>query len=187
MRFFSFFFALVFLAVTSACEGPEGPIGPQGDPGPQGPAGVTGAQGPPGSQGPNGADGNANVRSFIIPVSAADYADNPSTPDWKEVTLSVPAITQSVVDNGMVAVYLSFAEGWRALPFTFNAGSETTSIFHFHSLGQVLLRATSNDGDPIKYAGNFKIVVVDGFAGKNMPELNWEDYEEIAAYFGLED
>ena len=95
----------VLFLIFIACEGPPGPPGPQGL---------------PGEVGAKGEAGNANVRSFLYEVESSNYVQNFSTPQWWEVRLLNSAITSSVVDDGMVVVYLKRNDGWRALPFTFH-------------------------------------------------------------------
>ena len=54
-------------------QGDQGAQGPQGETGAQGPQGEQGPAGPTGSQGQDGEDGNANVLSFDITVTSADW------------------------------------------------------------------------------------------------------------------
>jgi len=73
-------------AVLVSCqkEGPEGPAGPAGPQGPQGPAGPT---------------GSANVTTVVF-----------DAPAWSlyQINLTVPQITESVYNDGVVLAYMSF-------------------------------------------------------------------------------
>ena len=63
--------ALIWLTLLAACEGPmgpTGPAGPQGSPGPQGSQGLTGSRGPEGPPGPMGSSTQAFL-TFSSPSS----------------------------------------------------------------------------------------------------------------------
>jgi hypothetical protein len=62
-----------------------------------------GEQGPQGEQGIAGTDGNANVQTLIFDVS---------TQSGSFISLSVPAITQSVIDNDAILTYFSAFNGF---------------------------------------------------------------------------
>src|SRR5438105_593587 len=92
--------------------------------GPQGPAGANGTNGVDGTNGTNGtngADGNANVQSFTLNENSGDwysYADGiTGFTDW-EVDMSVPAITQSILDKGAVLIYTESNGNFYQLPFS---------------------------------------------------------------------
>ncbi|MEM7368986.1 MAG: hypothetical protein AAF587_10345 [Bacteroidota bacterium] len=200
MKTFHFSVKLLLIALFAAlfsltsCEGPEGPIGPQGPEGPAGQAGATGpagadgadgatgATGATGQQGASGQNGNANVKSYTFTVGNSDYsADN-------KVTLDVPAITQDIVDNGVVLVYWQSSDGWRLLPFTFitSSGLTTRTLMSNYSLAQVVLQLRTIPVDnTFKYTGTFRIVVIEGNAGKKGYDVDFSDYEAVINYFGL--
>lgn len=56
---------LIFVALLSACAGPQGPQGPAGPAGPAGPEGPQGPPGPAGPPGPPGKDAAANGATYI--------------------------------------------------------------------------------------------------------------------------
>ena len=206
MKTFMNFFKVTFIAALTviffSCEGPLGPEGPIGPQGPQGELGVqgekgdqgdTGAQGDKGdkgdtgAQGPQGEEGNANVKSFTFQIASTDYVTNPTNSSWEEVDLAVSDITQDIVDNGSVHTYISFnADGYRSLPFTFITNDGITrSVFDMHRVGFVKIRSLATDGLPVKYQGTFKVVVIEGRAGKMDAGINWDSYEEVAKYYGF--
>lgn len=85
----------------------QGEQGIQGDSGPKGDTGETGPQGPPGAgpAGEDGADGNANViyGDWFVPntwESSAVYGIK-----HFDFTLTVPAITQDILDTGTMLTY----------------------------------------------------------------------------------
>lgn len=144
-------------------------------------AGEDGAMGPPGQDGANGQDGNANVISVLIPnVSFVDG----------EKTLSVPELTQDILDNGAVIGYLrnTGESTWFALPLSFS-GFEV--YIQSLQLGSITIRAN--------YVGNqtdFRFVLIeasDKSAGKsniinNLKNsgIDINDYNQVVAYYGLD-
>ena len=183
-----------------ACEGPEGPIGPAGPAGPQGEQGAQGAQGEqgaqgdkgdqgdPGPQGPQGEEGNANVKSYTYSISGTDWSAFSGI--TKTANLTVPAIDQDIVDNGAVHVYWGTGGGYRALPFTFLVSTGgLRSLFYLYTAGNVELeykeQGISGGPSTFTYNGTFKVVVVEGKAGKNSPDINWDSYEEVAKFYGF--
>ena len=96
---------------TNGAVGPQGPIGLTGSSGADGNDGADGADGADGNDGADGADGNdgtdgtdgndgadgnANVRTFTYDTSAETGFD---------IALTVPEITQSVLDNDVILAY----------------------------------------------------------------------------------
>ncbi|MBK9798282.1 MAG: hypothetical protein IPP56_00630 [Bacteroidetes bacterium] len=62
-----------------------------------------GETGPTGATGAAGADGNANVKSFKFTVTNSQWTILAS--DTWQYFYSCPAVTQDILDNGMVMVY----------------------------------------------------------------------------------
>ena len=60
-------------------------------------------------------------------------------------------------------------------------------MIFFYDVGDVLLRAWATDGNPTRYTGTYKVVVVDGFTGKKErpAKLDWANHDEVMEYFGL--
>ena len=143
---------VLLLVMGTACSGKDGAAGPAGPTGPagaQGPAGTPGAAGTngtngadgaagaPGATGPAGPQGNANVRSTVVP--------NVSLSASASTLVSVPAITNDIVDNGAVLVYVrlvGFGGYWDALPVYSSAGGVLIRVGHI-TTGQVWLHTSS--------------------------------------------
>lgn len=154
---------LLFILLIS-CEkgptgepGPIGPKGPTGDagvnnttPGPQGAQGPTGTTGPQGPQGPQGPAGNTGVGNlFFSPWKKPIWKIQITTPEGKFFIgeVSVPEITQNIIDKGLVLVY-SRVNGITSNTSPFPYGSATTItlgsqsyriINNGHSVGKVLI------------------------------------------------
>lgn len=114
LRLLSFcIISILFITVSCTKEGPEGPVGASGA---QGPAGL---QGPAGPAGPAGPVGTTNVTySAWYTTVAADWTAIGGPPNWEEYRFSraAPAVTQTVIDNGLVLCYM---KNW---PFDNGAG-----------------------------------------------------------------
>lgn len=139
-----------------------------------------------GETGPAGADGNANVQSSVYYVSSYSASGN-----ILYTNIFVSDLTQDIVDNGAVLVYIETTSGsYSQLPIT-TAASTTVDLLieAIHSAYNVQVQFSfSNNTLP----GNpglikFKIVTI---AGKEMladPTINWSNYIEVKKKFNLKD
>ena len=182
-------------AGANGATGPTGPAGPQGATGPAGangatgatgPAGPTGATGPAGANGATGAtgpagkdgkDGNANVQSFLL--------TNKSVTLTGFTTLSVPAITDDIVNQGLVLVYFRVSgsnTGYYALPY--NELDRSISVSNF-GVGYVDIKANFT-GSGL----DFKVVIISGTSLSKLsfthPGLNTRNFNQVASAFKLQ-
>lgn len=138
-----------------------------------------------GPRGPAGATGNANVHSMIDTVST--WTSNP--PSYKG-TISYSEITQDIIDNGAVLVYLSTGSNtYSQLPLTEYLSSSTSRSYEVEtSVGQAVIIVsesdliTTNPGTLV-----FKVVTIAGSARKANPDLNYSNYEDVKKAFHLAD
>ena len=140
--------------------------------GPAGPTGATGAQGATGATGAAGSAGNANVSSYVLvdqSVVAAGFT-----------ILSIPAITQSIVDQGIVLVYLrntGSTGAWYPIPYSESGNTITLDNF---GVGYVDLKANFTDAN----AFDFRVVVIPGSALTQLnvtnPSLNFRNFTVVA-------
>jgi hypothetical protein len=159
---------------ATGATGSAGANGADGAIGPQGPAGAAGATGATGATGPQG---NANVQSYVQlnqGVVTAGFT-----------TIAVPAITQAIVDQGTVLVYLRNAgtsTGWLPLPYSENGFTVTFSDF---KVGLVDLKANFTQTN----AFDFRIIVITGtgLTALNVtnPNLNFKNYNAVAGALHL--
>jgi hypothetical protein len=171
---------LFFSFSMVSCKGPEGPIGPQG---PQGEAGAQGPQGTQGPQGEQGPEGNADVKSYRFNL---DLWDNQGS--YLEKNISLPAITQAIVDDGMVMLYFKNRSGeWSALPYSFTFNGFTRSLNFAYSLSNIRIYLTSNESvlPGSSYTGEYRAVIAPGNAGKKAYDVDWSNYYEVAEKFGF--
>lgn len=170
------YLAILVLSVSISSCSKEGPIGPAGPQGPQGPTGTTG---------PAGQDAS-------VPVSTTLYVNNwvysASAPSYM-ASISVPAITQNVLDRGIVAAYVSNGSGgWIALPMTWYPTTTYSYTYScVHALGYLHVHRTDSDGIAVNPGGQtFKIVVIPPAFRMANPNLNWENYAEIEGFLQQE-
>lgn len=129
--------SILFIATSCTKEGPEGPAGIAGI---QGPAGVQGPQGPAGPQGPQG---TTNVTYSAWFLTGAGWAEATATdPFYGEVFYypkAAPAVTQSIIDQGIVLCYMKGdpnldpapASTPFMLPYTVGTGFGFTDLYDF--------------------------------------------------------
>ena len=176
------------------CEGPEGPVGQDGDTGLQGPQGEQGVQG---DAGEDGQDGNANVTTVSFDISeefGVTFID-----------LSVPELTAEFIENHVILGYVSSTatagvERWYQLP-------SQASFVPFHIAFSYLLTLVSLDFfDPSDYSSytllegqldelRLVFIEISDPSAKSQNSVledleaagvDVRNYEEVAAYFGLE-
>lgn len=130
-----------------------------------------------------GSAGNANIYSTQYTVTWTLQA-----PGYY-CTMEDVNITQDIVDNGIVEVYMSNgSNGWIALPITIPVDSSYSSTFTpVHYLGGVTVWAydtdTQQSGDP--GSTTFKIVCISAVARLANPNLDWNNYAEVQRTFNL--
>ena len=173
-------------------------------------------QGPAGPPGPAGPAGNANVKTDTFTVAAAAWG-NPSgymletgSGGYTEYFMLTyvrnnNTITQSVLDNGMVLVFMKPSpqynpNQWAPLPYSFPSfGTQYyTNFVDITAPGQVTLGFFFSKIDPsatlpailsyvtkIDYA--FKIVTVTGEAGTFMIQhhIDLNNYDQVSKVLGL--
>jgi hypothetical protein len=100
-------------------------------------------------------------------------------------TFSVPAITQSIVDQGSVMVYVrntGTTLGWYPLPYSESGNTISLSDF---VVGAIDLKANFTQTN----AFDFRIVVISGTGLTQInvanPHLNFNNYSEVAAALHL--
>jgi hypothetical protein len=160
-------FATIISVILSACKGDKGDTGP---------AGSNGAQGP---------QGNANVTTVTVTTSNWIL----SGVAWY-TTINVSSITQSIVDNGIVMVYMDAGGAWLALPVTIIPSSSYSSTYrYYHYLGAVEVDKEDTDLTTPANPGTktFKIAVIAGSIARDNPNVNWDNYSEVKATFNLQD
>lgn len=159
---------LVIMGLTfTACSGDDGDQGPAG---------------------PAGADGNANVISNTFTLTGTDWSAG-------NATISVPALTKEIADNGQVAVFFTFDSlstdtiTWNPLPWRFvgNVGGtlQFITIQNTVSVGQVQLSARLNTNGGVNLGGQSNVRVVLIPSNQRVDGVKLDDYENVIQVYGL--
>src|SRR5450759_2038184 len=174
-------FAILAMILFSCTKPEVGPIGPQGTAGTNGTngaagtAGTNGTNGAAGTNGTNGVNGNANVYGGnTVTTNSGSWTASGSA---FLVTITSTAITQAIVDKGLVMVYEQSASYWRALPYT----SGIVSKFFYFTLNSVSVVYQNTDGSQTTNPGNqsYRIVAISSSVAAANPNVNWGNYEEV--------
>ncbi len=140
----------------------------------------TGPQGPAGPAGQNGVDGNANVNgSNPFTVYAADWTWSAAN-HYYSVSFNVPAITPSIVDKGIVEVFISYATNvWTNLPYTVGI---TQTAFDFTDNTLTIYVLNSDNSTPANPGTQiFRTVIISASQKQANPKTNWKNYNEAMA------
>lgn len=152
----------IILITGCTKEGPEGPQGPPGE---------------------DGKDGNANVVSITKTIGTNDWSpEGTAEVDLLYyVEISIPEITNSIVQDGLVVVFASEPSSgtFIALPMTILGSYFHTTYSYAFQLGKVVIEVQDSDMNTYRPENNieFKIVVIDGSV--NITGLNLKEYSII--------
>lgn len=175
--FFSFFSAYLILIFISACKG---------DTGPQGPAGPTGATGATGATGGTGATGSANV-IYSNWINVACILGATTAGVWDGL-LVAPSLTQTVIDRGLVNVYLRNPDG---LVFQLNYSTSGGNFIHYYlTPALITIRSNYNATYPYRYViipgsiagGRFTSGPAVGYSTDQLKNMS---YDQITMFFGI--
>lgn len=218
-HYFFFIAAGIVAMVFSACtKGDTGPIGPQGEQGvqgekgdrgdrgatgatgatgPRGATGATGSQGPAGPRGatgatgPQGPAGTANViYSNWVSFQQAERDTLIDGTNLKVNHIPVPRLTQTIIDNGMMQVYMRFGTTVLTLPYTNRAGSRPNTVSFIPRPGRLFItRFTHDNTQPYLGFGSvqFRYVLIPGGVAASLPNLDMGNYEAVKAAFNIID
>lgn len=139
----------------------------------------------PGPVGPQGPPGNANVVSTEhITLNTWFYNQQYK---WYAADITMPEITDNVVNSGLVMVYQQLTSGsnqsWIPLPDTY--GNLTTN-YDFSRGRLTIYRFNVDNTTPIAPTGMVvRVVVIPDSYRKANPEANWKNYQETKDILNL--
>lgn len=145
-----------------------------------------------GDKGTPGQNGTGNISSRTYTVNTWAY-----TSPNHYVNLSVPELTNANINSCAVMVYFSTpnSDSWRAVPF---AQYTSTSNYYMNCSSSVgnaqvtwFYNSTVSTGDnPNEYynaTSQFKVVVIAAALKAKNANVNYQNYSEVKAKFGLKD
>jgi hypothetical protein len=138
--------------------------------------------GDPGAQGPTG---NANVKSKTFTITPGQWQSSGTvgTDYYKFIDLTFASITQSVIDNGAVLVYLKATSGVIGqIPISYPVNGNSVNFVPEAEMGMasVALFLGNYQVPNITINYEFKVVAIDGTARITHPEINWNDPVSIS-------
>lgn len=145
-----------------------------------------GEQGPAGPQGPAGANGNANVTSYYVNTTSANWTCS----GLCYTDVNFPQITQSILNSGLVCVFMQSTSStgvWLNMPWTeFNTGYSSNYNFNY-SLGS--MRIFKQDSDLVTPSNpgvrTFKVIIIPSSQREANPDVNWNNLAEIEKRFNV--
>ena len=140
-----------------------------------------GAVGPAGK---DGNDGNANVVSSSITSGSWSFV----SPSWSQY-FTYSAITQDILNNGAVLVYVAEGVNYYQLPYTFYPSSSYSRTYNYvHYLGGLKVYVTDSDlNTPEPGTLKFKVVVIEASGLMKNPNVDLNNYQEVKKAFNLKD
>lgn len=199
-------FLIIGVASCSTEDGADGATGPVGATGAQGVAGadglnggvdgVDGTNGQDGSDGADGEDGNANV--ITSAWIDTDFGNSAQT----SFSITDPLLTEEVQNTSVVFAYGKLGTSIvRAIPFTYQ--NRSYSFFMWLNVNKISFVASTTDSSVFGFNGNqdfdqvrYVVIPAGSTSGKSSESVmstleaanvDMNNYEEVAAYFGWED
>lgn len=167
----------IMLAV-SGCEGPAGPTGPAG---PQGDAGEQGPQGPPGTADVIYSDwiGLTDLEAGVDTV----YLGR----NYRKHDIPAPELTQEIIDEGAVLVYLRLSGGVVPLPGTFGGANPIHITFALLHPGTLSVLSQNLDNTPtgLNTSAEFRYILIPGGATAEMG-MSTQSYSTVLEYYGID-
>ena len=164
------------VAGSAGATGAVGSTGAAGSTGATGSTGTTGSTGATGTTGATGATGVTNVNSYLLLNQSVNTLGN--------TRFNIPQITQAIVDQGVILVYVrtSGTTAWFPLPFS-EAGSTLT--VDNYGVGYVEVKANFNATGTL----DFRVVLIAGSSLTTLmithPGINIYNYTQLAAALHL--
>ncbi len=200
------YLAFVFFLMIAACSqdgepGPQGPKGEQGEQGLQGPQGEEGPEGPEGPQGPQGPQGATGAANVIYSAWLQPVWNDSDGATFKRMIIDVPELNMNMWDRGLIYMYWKTNNGSTfPLPWvTNNVATGTPTIartFLIRGATKLWVEIRKYSGDLVASEfsaanGNrIRYVLVPGgvaASGRIAAPVDFDNYEEVKAYFNLPD
>lgn len=149
-----------------------------------------GADGATGATGANGINGNANVlASTPFTTASTNWTSAGSGVYWTANLTGATAITQNIVDKGIVLVFRMYTENgltqWSPLPDT-NANQNLSFIYGVGTIS-FFMQSTNTIAIPNPGAITLRYVVVSSSNRLANRNTNWNDYQQVKKALNLVD
>jgi len=121
-----------------------------------------------------------NLRDSIIDASNETVMNLAST-----------SLTQSILDNGTVMVYLTFGAGVFPMPYTSGAGGKTSTVSFIPQVGRMLITrytADNSNSVPLSTSLQYRYILIPGGASvAALHHVNLNDYEAVKRFYRIPD
>lgn len=158
--------------------------GPQGEPGPSGPQGMPGEPGPPGLAGVQGVQGNANVKMYTFPGNTFRRGTPMAT---RNINMS-----EEEYDGTIFIAYFLFSGYWQSIPGMIGIDSEYAFRTRYHSpnpnnIASMVFEMREGTRDQV--ISNIRVIAIETTPGNRiaLPDIDFNNYEEVALHFGFEE
>lgn len=104
--------------------------------------------------------------------------------------ITAPAVTQDILDNGLIMVYMKFSNMVYALPYISDAGGKPNEINFRSGIGKIpITRFAFDDSGSITIGINlqFRYILIPGGVTAKMRSSFLEDYQVVKQYYGIPD
>ena len=157
--------------------------------------GDTGPAGPPGPEGPQGPAGSPNV--IYSPWRSAQAAQRDTVIDGsnvKYIVIPAPELTNEILQNGVILVYMRFSTTIMPLPYTSDAGSgigpdKANTVSFFPEVGRLVIARYTHDNTASIGFGvvQFRYVLIPGGvqAAPSLVDLDLRSYNAVAEALDL--
>ena len=163
------------MTISCSKDGATGPVGANG---------IAGTNGINGTNGTNGTNGNANVIGTNT-LTVTSWTSNSNGGLWS-TSLSASGITQSIVDKGIVSVFIGDSSGsWTAMPYTLG----NASWFYSFGVGFINIYKTNTNLAVIANPGSqtFRVVIISASNKAANPNTNWNNYDQVKEVLHIQD
>jgi hypothetical protein len=104
------------------------------------------------------------------------------------VDLPAPGLTQAMLDDASIQVYLNFGAGVFPMPYTASAGSVNSTLTYLPEVGKFLItRFTSDNSGSIEIPLfiQYRYVIIPGGVGLHSTLPDLKDYLAVKQYFNI--
>lgn len=147
----------------------------------------SGEDGEDGEDGVTGAPGSSSVATSTYTIAPGDWASG-------NATLTVPGLSKSIADRGVVAAYFTFDSlatdtiAWNPLPYSFSAGSGTFgTVGYRYRIGEVDITLRINNINPANFNVESYVRIVLIPSASLVSGVDHNNYEEVLQVYGLRD
>ena len=158
---------------------------------------LLGCKGDDGAIGPKGKDGNANVLYSDWELAKSFNDSIVDNSNIKVGHIKAPLLTDSVLQHGVVFMYMTYGAGPMQLPYTSYAGGKPNTISFWTKIGKLIpYRFTHDNTNSVNLSSalQYRYIIIPAdtpvdsvsngrVASKKDPD--YSNYEEVCKYYGI--